>query len=272
MIVLIVFGSVLLLIVGAFFSQPEPTYNSPPAPTVQKVRSTPASSTPSINQKRLTPALSVTSKPTNPLKNPFQVMNHSVHIITTASKYTELIRQMSYACRSYPVIGLDCEWVTIYGQRQKVALLQLAFKYGICLLIRLFQMDSFPTELRELLANPQIFKVGIEVYYDGQKLLQDYGMEVKGTVDLRHLAKRLRTPGAFGLAGLAQTVLGIQLDKDKRISISDWQSFELSPVQREYAAKDAIVALDLFERFSQDIPISEMYQYVDRPFKTRFNR
>nr|XP_029718912.1 exonuclease 3'-5' domain-containing protein 2-like [Aedes albopictus] len=242
-------GGVLLFIFRAFFFQPQPFYPPP-----SRRSSTVQTSNPSKNSTSSSPSsTSVSSIPSKSLKNPFEVMGHSVHIITTAAKCIDFIRQMRDHCRNFPVIGLDCEWVSFYGTRQKVALLQLASASGLCLLIRLFQMDAFPRELRDLLGDPRIFKVGVEVFYDGQKLLQDYGLDVKGTVDLRHLAKQLRVPGKFGLGGLAETVLGVRLDKDWQISASDWQRTELSHVQREYAAKDAIVALKLFQHFNRDI-------------------
>ncbi|XP_062551887.1 exonuclease 3'-5' domain-containing protein 2-like [Armigeres subalbatus] len=206
-----------------------------------------------------------------PFKNPFQVLDSNVHIIKTASKCVELIRTIRDHCTSAPFIGLDCEWVTIGGVRQSVALLQMASSSGMCLLIRMFLMDAFPNELKDLLADPKILKVGVEVYFDGRKLQEDYGLVVKGTVDLRHLAKKLRVPGSFGLGGLAQTVLGIQLDKNWQISASNWQNPELSPIQREYAAKDAIVAMKLFRHFRNKINMSEIYQFIDVPFRTKFN-
>lgn len=53
-------------------------------------------------------------------------------------------------CQTYPVLGFDCEWVTVNGTRRPVALLQLATYTGFCALIRLNQFRDIPTELRVL--------------------------------------------------------------------------------------------------------------------------
>lgn len=46
------------------------------------------------------------------------------------------------------MLGFDCEWVTVGGNRRPVALLQLATHKGLCALIRLCNLHRIPPELR----------------------------------------------------------------------------------------------------------------------------
>ena len=59
-----------------------------------------------------------------------------------------------------------------------------------------------------------IYKVGVAVLDDAEKLLIDHNLEVSGCLDLRHLAVRQASvPGKLGLQSLAQEYLGVHLDK-----------------------------------------------------------
>lgn len=70
-------------------------------------------------------------------------------------------------------------------------------------------------------------------------------------MDLRYLAFEVSKihenlkPG--GLANMAQNMLNVHLDKDRRVVLSNWERDALKPTQIEYAAKDAIVAIELFK-------------------------
>lgn len=164
-------------------------------------------------------------------------------------------------CEKYPILGLDCEWLawnppTPRG-RHKVSLLQLSSYSGFCALIRLNKLEYIGPELRELLENEDIIKVGVACGDDAEKLSYDFSIGVAKTMDLRYLAfeasKLDSTLKPGGLASMAQTMLNVQLDKDRRIVLSNWERDILKPTQIEYAAKDAIVAVELFKFMSQVI-------------------
>lgn len=165
-----------------------------------------------------------------------------------------LLSQPSY-CAEYRVIGFDCEWVTVNASRQPVALLQLAAHSGYCALIRLNRLrggastPGLPVELRELLADERICKVGVVPLDDARHLARDFGICVVGTLDLRHMA-RARGQRPLGLAKMAAEQLAVTMDKDWRISCSDWERSELTARQVDYAAKDALVAVELFRQFA----------------------
>ncbi|EDO33959.1 predicted protein [Nematostella vectensis] len=54
-----------------------------------------------------------------------------------------------------------------------------------------------------------------------------------------------------GLKKLAKTILGIELDKPKNISLSNWELFPLTYKQVSYAALDAWVSFKLFVELKQ---------------------
>lgn len=154
-------------------------------------------------------------------------------------------------CAEYRVLGFDCEWVTVNASKRPVALLQLAAHNGYCALIRLHRLRgaSLPASLRELLANGDIVKVGVVPMDDARHLARDYGLCVAGTLDLRHMA-RAANFRPLGLAKMALEHLGVVMDKDWRISCSNWEATQLTARQIDYAAKDALVAVELFRHFA----------------------
>lgn len=146
------------------------------------------------------------------------------------------------------VLGFDCEWV-FRGRRHPVALLQLATQDGVCALVRVFKISTFPASLKQLLNDRSILKVGVAPKDDAKKLFQDYGLFVRGCVDLRHMLLRVRgiyQCPSIGLQGVAQGVLGVTISKEKSVRCGNWEADILSTIQKEYAADDAIVAVDVF--------------------------
>ncbi|KAG8249815.1 Exonuclease 3'-5' domain-containing protein 2 [Homalodisca vitripennis] len=147
------------------------------------------------------------------------------------------------------VIGLDCEWVSTKGKRHPVALLQLSAPDGFCSLFQLCLLKSVPSELVKILEDKSILKVGVAVVTDARYLLVDYGVRCEGCLDLRHLAKQVGVEPR-GLAKLAKDLFGTELDKDWQVRCSNWESETLTPIQIQYAAQDARIAIDIFDRLN----------------------
>ncbi|XP_050567329.1 exonuclease 3'-5' domain-containing protein 2 isoform X2 [Cygnus atratus] len=122
----------------------------------------------------------------------------------------------------WPVLGIDCEWVSVEGKANPVSLLQMAASSGFCVLIRLPRLvasgQTVPKTLLDIMADSAVLKVGVGCWEDACKLLQDYGLPVKGSVDLRYLAMRQR----------------------------NWEAEELTRHQVLYAARDAQISVALF--------------------------
>lgn len=99
--------------------------------------------------------------------------------------------------------------VNLEGKASPLSLLQMASPSGFCVLVRLPKLicggKTLPKTLLNILADGTILKVGVGCSEDASKLLQDYGLVVKGCLDLRYLAMMQRyglynagIPGAGG--------------------------------------------------------------------------
>lgn len=190
------------------------------------------------------------------------------------------------------MLGFDCEWVSYPGARNPVALLQLSAPNGFCALFRLNKIRHVPEPLRvrtafahlrekfpknllysqELLEDVDFVKVGVESYRDAQYIESDYGVIVGGTLDLRFVAREARCEPR-GLAKMAKEHLDIDMPKDD--ATSDWEEHELSKKQKEYAALDARVAIDLVREFAKrmnrSVPaaLNRCSGYIDEPFRNQ---
>ncbi|NWX06001.1 EXD2 protein, partial [Caloenas nicobarica] len=153
----------------------------------------------------------------------------------------------------WPVLGIDCEWVSVEGKANPVSLLQMACSSGLCVLVRLSRLvasgQTIPKTLLDIMADSAVLKVGVGCWEDACKLLHDYGLPVKGSVDLRYLAMRQRKDllhNCLSLKSLAEKVLNCPLDKSPHVRCSNWEAEELTPDQVLYAARDAQVSVALF--------------------------
>ncbi|XP_077396178.1 exonuclease 3'-5' domain-containing protein 2 [Festucalex cinctus] len=172
-------------------------------------------------------------------------------MVSSQEEWQQLWPSMQEDLAAVPVLGLDCEWVSVNDCPQVVSLLQLASYSGRCVLVRLsaFCGAQLPPELVEVLRDPHILKAGVGCHDDAKRLVRDYGLSLNCTVDLRHLALRQKeapVSNGLGLKSLAADVLNVSLDKSLEVRCSDWEADELTPEQMAYAAKDAQVSVAIF--------------------------
>ncbi|CAK9152873.1 unnamed protein product [Ilex paraguariensis] len=142
------------------------------------------------------------------------------------------------------IVGLDCKFRShpIRSMSNKIATLQLCVETN-CLIVQLFYLDYIPISLGNLLVDPDITFLGIEVYYNVLKLQKEYGINCRNKVDIRSLAKIWfpischRNPA--GLKALAYGVAGLSTRKRKNSSECDWECRDLGDELIEYACVDA---------------------------------
>ena len=150
-------------------------------------------------------------------------------------------------------LGLDIEWKPQFikkklgGKENKTAVLQLS-TVTATLVLHIIHLRTLPRYLAEVLADQNVLKVGCGIRPDVIKLLKDTGLQCKGVVDLVALASKsgYTKQHGQGLKKLALNVLGIELNKPKRIQLSNWEVIPLKHNQIEYAALDAWVGIKLF--------------------------
>lgn len=146
------------------------------------------------------------------------------------------------------VLGFDTETKPAFrkGVFNDVSLLQLstpdqAFLFRLNLL-------GFPDEIRHLLEDEHILKVGAAVHDDlkGLAKLTD-SFYPQSFFDLNDELKKIGFQNV-GVRNLSAMVLGIRVSKSEQVS--NWEMGELTKKQRIYAATDAWACLKVFQELN----------------------
>ncbi|MBN3270905.1 EXD2 protein, partial [Polyodon spathula] len=184
---------------------------------------------------------------------PEQLLKVEPALVSRPDDWEEVWPAVQRELGVYPVLGIDCDWMSVKRKAGPVVLLQMSTFSGLCVAIRLlkFQGDgqTIPRSLLDILQDDSILKAGVGCYEDACKLMRDYGITVNCTVDLRYLAMRQRRTlihNGLSLKSLAQDILNLSLDKSLQLRCSNWEAEELSQEQVTYAGRDAQVSVALF--------------------------
>ncbi|XP_042521149.1 Werner Syndrome-like exonuclease [Macadamia integrifolia] len=147
------------------------------------------------------------------------------------------------------VVGLDVEWCPSFSRsvEYKVSFLQLCVECTR-LIFQLLYADLIPTSLIEFLNNPSLRFVGVGIEGDVEKLLEDHELNVLNTLDLSSLAAtRLSMPElrSSGLKELTREVLGKEIGKPRKVTMSRWDAEWLTYDQVQYACLDAFLSFEI---------------------------
>eukprot|EP00026_Physarum_polycephalum_P006793 Phypoly_transcript_06845.p1 GENE.Phypoly_transcript_06845~~Phypoly_transcript_06845.p1 ORF type:complete len:530 (+),score=62.33 Phypoly_transcript_06845:46-1590(+) len=164
------------------------------------------------------------------------------------------------------VVGFDVEW----GDNEQVALVQLSSDID-CYLMHVCHMESLPESLKTILEDSSILKVGVGVVGDGKQIWQSYAIHTRGLVDLRPLAQHYGYQPR-GLAHLAESILGVNMNKNPKVRCSQWGNKELSEEQIEYAALDAWIGHKIFVELNNKPPVAENSSTMEELCNTHADR
>lgn len=150
-------------------------------------------------------------------------------------------------------LGFDMEWKPQFvkkklgGKENRTAVLQLSTETS-CLVLHIIHIKAFPRYLVDIIGNQNIAKVGCGIRQDINKLFRDTGLRCKGAVELVQLASKIgcTKEQGLGLKALSKNLLGIEIEKPKRIQMSNWESLPLHRCQIHYAALDAWMGIELY--------------------------
>lgn len=158
------------------------------------------------------------------------------------------------------LIAFDAEWKPdqAYGSDNPISVLQLAFPISRRVyVLQLNRMDNkLPAEVKMMLVNPEVRKVGFAVDLNDRAKMARSGIALtNGSVtDVQELCAKalgvIANAQSLSLKNAAFGLLGLNLDKDKRLSCSDWSQSDLTSEQVRYAALDAWVPLRLCYQLS----------------------
>ncbi len=142
-------------------------------------------------------------------------------------------------------LGFDTETKPAFkkGQKNEVALLQLASSEKAFL----FRLNKIKLDgaIRRILSDSSIIKVGVAIRDDLNALKRKSTFEPQSFVELQEMVKKYGIQ-SFSLQKLSAIVLGVRISKSKRLS--NWEADLLSESQLKYAATDAWVALEVYNR------------------------
>ena len=165
-------------------------------------------------------------------------------VIETADALAKACRDLS----KHSLIGFDTETRPSFtaGITNKVALLQLSTE-ECSYLIRLNKV-ALSNDVISLLSNDKIKKVGADVRNDIAALNKLQKFTPQGFIDLQNEV------GKYGiedksLRKISGIVLGKKVSKAQRLS--NWAAKQLTPQQQMYAATDAWVCIEIYNRLTK---------------------
>ena len=141
--------------------------------------------------------------------------------------------------------GFDTETRPAFkkGIVNKPAVVQLANE-AYAFLFRMGRI-GLPDELRVILEDPSIIKVGVAVHDDLKDLKMYHDIKPEGFIDLQKYAGTFGIE-AKGLNKLSAIVLKFRISKSQQTS--NWENRELTAAQRSYAATDAWICYKIYRK------------------------
>ncbi|MCP4460281.1 MAG: 3'-5' exonuclease domain-containing protein 2 [Cytophagales bacterium] len=163
-----------------------------------------------------------------------------IHVVDTAEKSTKAFAKLKEEDR----LGFDTEKKPTFvkGDYNHTALVQLSTPTDAYL----FQLKKigFSKELKVLLENDTIQKLGVSITDDLKELNKVSPFAPAGFIDLAQSAKENDVP-YYGLRNLTAFFLDRRLSKGQQVS--NWENSTLTQPQQLYAATDAWVALKIHD-------------------------
>lgn len=186
--------------------------------------------------------ISITPEEINNL--PLRTFNGKTTVISDPQKLDKIVREIEL----HEVAGFDTETRPSFkkGQVFQVSLLQLAIPKKV-FLIRL-NHTGVTEELAGLFANPKIVKTGVGIRDDLKALQKLRKFDPQSCYDLSTLAKEagLQVESVKKLTAL---LLGFRISKSAQTS--NWEVINFTQKQIEYAATDAWVCLELYDKLKK---------------------
>ncbi|XP_043705186.1 protein spotted leaf 11-like [Telopea speciosissima] len=170
-------------------------------------------------------------------------------ILDISTNTQEILYWASSLFSDLLIVGLDVEWCPSFSRsvEYKVTILQL-FVERTCLVFQLLYADHISNSLIDFLKNPNLRFVGVGIEGDVERLLENHEVNVLNNLDLRSLAaKRLSMPKlrSSRLKELTREVLGEEIGKPKKVTMSRWDAEWLTYNQLQYACLDAFLSFEI---------------------------
>ncbi len=154
------------------------------------------------------------------------------------------VRAAFHEINAHEYVGFDTETKPVFvrGQRNKVAILQLAIPHKV-FLFRLNATGLTP-DMKAFFENESILKIGVAIRDDIKALQWLKKFTPKGFLELTMLTKAAGFE-VEGVKKLTALILGFRISKSAQTS--NWEAPKLDEKQISYAATDAWVCLRMYE-------------------------
>lgn len=182
------------------------------------------------------------------VKLPRQNFTGEVFVISTEEELKEKITIFSAST----VLGFDTESKPSFkkGKSHGIALLQLS-NHNTALIIRVKDI-GLPNALVAILENEKTVKVGAAIRDDLKGLKSIRNFTPRGFIDLQQIAGNYSIEGQ-SVRKLAAIVLGVRVSKSQQLS--NWEAETLTSAQIDYAATDAWVCQEIYQKLNAINPI-----------------
>ena len=140
------------------------------------------------------------------------------------------------------IIGLDLEANGFFRYPERVCLVQMSTQSDVYLIDPLAIDDM--SMLGAVLRDPAIETVLHSGSYDVLSLDRDWGIHIRNLFDTQ-IAASFIGEDHLGLGAVLEAVLGVKVEKAKKLQRSDWSKRPLSKAAIDYAAGDVRHLLDL---------------------------
>ena len=172
------------------------------------------------------------------------IFSGEVSVINDPRQVSQAVNDLS----KYRALGFDTETKPSFrkGEVNQVSLLQLATEERVYL-FRL-KLCGFQPSLRNLLADPDITKIGVGIRDDLRFLRRLGDFTPASFIDLQNYVSE------FGIeeksfSKLMAIIFNVKISKRQRTS--NWEAPQFSEGQVRYAATDAWGALKMYQRLSE---------------------
>ncbi len=144
-------------------------------------------------------------------------------------------------------VGFDTETKPVFvkGQFNDVALVQIGIPNKV-FLIRI-NLTGLTKEIISFFENSTIKKLGVGLRDDIIFLQKIVPFNAAGFVELNEMVNEIDIE-ANGLRKLTAIILGFRISKNAQVS--NWEAKVLNPKQQRYAATDAWVCLEMFNKLT----------------------
>ncbi len=155
----------------------------------------------------------------------------------------DMFREAMHEISKYSLLGFDTETKPVYkkGVHHRIALIQVS-NSDVAWLFRVNKI-GIPQELKYLLENDKVLKIGAGLPDDMQRLRKIVPFTPGGFLDLQKYVEAFHIESK-SLKKLVAIILGYKISKSQQLS--NWEADSLTDQQIRYAATDAWVCLEIY--------------------------